>query len=59
MVGDDIRGDIGGAQQAGIAGILVRTGKFRPADLDQDPQPMAVLNSIRDLPAWWTQHFAE
>ncbi len=33
MVGDDIRADIGGAQAAGLGGILVRTGKFRPGDL--------------------------
>ncbi|XP_049813317.1 phospholysine phosphohistidine inorganic pyrophosphate phosphatase-like isoform X2 [Schistocerca nitens] len=32
MVGDDIESDIGGAQACGIAGILVRTGKFRPCD---------------------------
>ena len=28
MVGDDLESDIGGAQAAGMAGILVRTGKF-------------------------------
>lgn len=28
MVGDDIESDIGGAQAAGIRGILVRTGKY-------------------------------
>ncbi|HEX5125107.1 MAG TPA: TIGR01458 family HAD-type hydrolase, partial [Rhodocyclaceae bacterium] len=32
MIGDDLADDIDGAQQAGIAGILVRTGKFRPQD---------------------------
>lgn len=32
LVGDDLRDDIGGAQDAGIAGILVRTGKYRPED---------------------------
>jgi HAD superfamily hydrolase (TIGR01458 family) len=31
MIGDDIRHDVGGAQQAGIRGVLVRTGKFREA----------------------------
>jgi HAD superfamily hydrolase (TIGR01458 family) len=53
MVGDDIRGDIGGAQAAGIRGILVRTGKFQPADLELGIQPAAVISSIAELPAWW------
>jgi HAD superfamily hydrolase (TIGR01458 family) len=29
MVGDDVENDVRGAQRAGIAGILVRTGKYR------------------------------
>ena len=36
LIGDDLTDDIGGAQDAGIAGILVRTGKFRPGD-DENP----------------------
>jgi len=32
MIGDDIIGDVGGAQKAGLRGVLVRTGKFRPRD---------------------------
>ena len=32
MVGDDIVSDVGGAQAAGIRGVQVRTGKFRPQD---------------------------
>lgn len=32
LIGDDLADDIGGAQAAGIPGILVRTGKFRPID---------------------------
>lgn len=32
MIGDDLASDIGGAQGAGIAGVLVRTGKYRPGD---------------------------
>lgn len=32
LIGDDLADDIGGAQAAGIGGILVRTGKYRPAD---------------------------
>lgn len=53
MVGDDIRGDIEGAQKAGLKGVLVRTGKFRPADLELDVQPEGVLDSVAELPAWW------
>jgi len=53
MIGDDIRGDVGGAQQAGIQGILVRTGKFQSGDLGGDIRPDAVLDSIADLPDWW------
>jgi HAD superfamily hydrolase (TIGR01458 family) len=52
MVGDDVEADVGGAKQLGMRGVLVRTGKFRPASLrDADPQPDAVLDSIADLPA--------
>uniref|UniRef100_UPI00358EBA69 phospholysine phosphohistidine inorganic pyrophosphate phosphatase-like n=1 Tax=Myxine glutinosa TaxID=7769 RepID=UPI00358EBA69 len=32
MIGDDLVGDVGGAQNCGLLGILVRTGKFRPED---------------------------
>uniref|UniRef100_A0A674GXE7 Haloacid dehalogenase-like hydrolase domain-containing protein 2 n=4 Tax=Passeriformes TaxID=9126 RepID=A0A674GXE7_TAEGU len=40
MIGDDCRDDVGGAQQAGMRGILVRTGKYRPADEDKiNPGP--------------------
>lgn len=52
MVGDDIRADVEGAQQAGLAGVLVRTGKYTPSDLDAGVSPDAVLDSIADLPAW-------
>ena len=42
MVGDDIEADIGGAKGLGMRGVLVRTGKFRPASLaSADPQPDA------------------
>ena len=29
MVGDDIVGDVEGAQKAGMSGVQVRTGKYR------------------------------
>ena len=53
MIGDDIRGDVGGAQAAGLVGVLVRTGKFRENDLKGDITPDAVLDSVADLPRWW------
>ena len=28
MIGDDCRDDVGGAQNAGMRGILVKTGKY-------------------------------
>ena len=56
MIGDDIRGDIEGAQKAGLRGLLVRTGKYRNSDLSLGIHPHAVLDSIADLPAWWEKH---
>ncbi len=55
MIGDDIRGDIEGAQQAGLHTALVRTGKYRPQDLETGISPDTVLDSVADLPAWWQQ----
>lgn len=48
MIGDDIRGDVGGAQAAGLKGALVRTGKFREADLEGDVRPDVVLDSVAE-----------
>jgi ribonucleotide monophosphatase NagD (HAD superfamily) len=51
MVGDDIESDVLGAQALGITGVLVRTGKFRPSDLDRDTgRPDHVLDDIGQLP---------
>ena len=36
LIGDDLTDDIGGAQAAGLAGLLVRTGKYRPEDEAHD-----------------------
>jgi HAD superfamily hydrolase (TIGR01458 family) len=49
MVGDDIVNDVLGAQTCGLTGILVRTGKFREADL-VNGAPHHVLPSIAELP---------
>jgi phospholysine phosphohistidine inorganic pyrophosphate phosphatase len=56
MIGDGIETDIAGAQQAGLKAALVRTGKFRESDLQGTIKPDVVLDSIRDLPAWWKKH---
>jgi HAD superfamily hydrolase (TIGR01450 family) len=53
MVGDDLDADVLGAQAAGITGILVRTGKFRPEQLDRaNSLPDVVVNTFADLPTW-------
>jgi len=58
IIGDDIAGDVGAAQDCGIRGIQVRTGKFREADLDGGIEPFAVLDSIAELPDWWRENLA-
>jgi len=51
MVGDDVEADVGGALDAGIAGILVRTGKYREEDVRSSGiEPTATVDSIVDLP---------
>jgi HAD superfamily hydrolase (TIGR01458 family) len=49
MIGDDARQDVGGAQKAGIRGVLVRTGKYRPELVTNDVRPDLVLDSIAVL----------
>ncbi len=56
MIGDDIRGDVEGSQNAGIRGLLVRTGKFQQADLEIGIEPYDVIDSVVNLPAWWNSH---
>ncbi|MCB9377601.1 MAG: HAD hydrolase-like protein [Holophagales bacterium] len=53
MVGDDAEFDVAGALAAGVgAGVLLRTGKYRPGDEARyRPPPTLVLDSIADLPA--------
>ena len=58
MIGDDIRGDIEGAQQAGLYAALVKTGKFRPEDLEQNIKPDFVFDSINNLPEWWENNLS-
>jgi HAD superfamily hydrolase (TIGR01458 family) len=51
MVGDDVEADVGGAIDAGLAGVLVRTGKYRE-DLAKASgiDPTATVDSIADVP---------
>jgi HAD superfamily hydrolase (TIGR01458 family) len=53
MVGDDIEEDISGAQKCGLKTVLVRTGKFRPDNVERsDVVPDMVISSIAELPSW-------
>jgi HAD superfamily hydrolase (TIGR01458 family) len=50
VIGDDLESDVGGAQGAGMRGVLVRTGKFREGDLERSSvRPDAVLESVAEL----------
>jgi ribonucleotide monophosphatase NagD (HAD superfamily) len=41
---------VGGGQQAGLKGILVKTGKYRQAYAETSPvKPDLVIDSIKDL----------
>jgi len=52
MVGDDLWGDVAGAQSAGLQGWLVRTGKFRQHVLEKSGvKPDRLLDSIADIAA--------
>lgn len=56
IVGDDIEVDVGGGQAAGLAGILVQTGKYREALVRQSGiRPQHTLASIAELPALVTR----
>ena len=52
MVGDDVESDIGGAQRAGLASILVRTGKYRAdAVRASGIEPTATVDTMAAVPA--------
>jgi len=52
MVGDDIESDIGGALDAGLSAILVRTGKYREDRVrGSGIVPTVVVDTIADVPA--------
>jgi HAD superfamily hydrolase (TIGR01458 family) len=51
MVGDDVEADVGGAMDAGLAGVLVRTGKYREELVRESGiEPTATVDSIADVP---------
>lgn len=51
VVGDDIEADVGGGQQAGLKGVLVRTGKYRRSHAEASTiLPDVTIDSIIDLP---------
>jgi HAD superfamily hydrolase (TIGR01458 family) len=50
MIGDDLEADVGGAIDCGLAGVLVRTGKYREETLEQsDITPTLIWDSIAQL----------
>jgi HAD superfamily hydrolase (TIGR01458 family) len=51
MVGDTLEQDVLPAQQLGLAGILVRTGRYRARE-SETGQPDLILDSLAELPEW-------
>jgi HAD superfamily hydrolase (TIGR01458 family) len=53
MVGDDLESDIAGAQRCGLRTVLVRTGKFRPDEVERSSVvPDGIVSSLAHLPEW-------
>jgi len=51
IVGDDVETDVEGAMRAGLAGILVRTGKYHEGFVHASGvEPTATVDSIADVP---------
>jgi ribonucleotide monophosphatase NagD (HAD superfamily) len=50
MIGDDIETDVGGGKEAGMRGILVRTGKYRKGcEENAVHAPDCIMDSLGDL----------
>jgi len=59
MVGDDLDADVAGAKAVGMRAVLVRTGKFRPDDVEfATSQPDGIVSSIAELPDWLERELA-
>jgi len=57
MVGDDLESDIAGAHAVGMHTVLVRTGKFRPDQVEASRiVPDGIVSSIGHLPDWLERH---
>jgi HAD superfamily hydrolase (TIGR01458 family) len=53
IVGDDVEADIRGGQMHGMRTVLVRTGKFRPDEVEgSGVVPDGILSSVAQLPDW-------
>jgi HAD superfamily hydrolase (TIGR01458 family) len=51
MVGDDVESDVGGALRAGLAGVLVETGKYREDVVRSSGiEPTATVATIAEVP---------
>lgn len=51
MIGDDIEYDVGGAQNAGIGGVLVRSGKYRKErdENHKTVKPFSIVDNLDEL----------
>jgi HAD superfamily hydrolase (TIGR01458 family) len=57
VIGDDVEGDIVGAQRHGMRTVLVRTGKFRPDEVEAlGVTPDGIVSSIAQVPDWLEQN---
>ncbi len=53
MIGDDVEADVGGGMAAGMAGILVKTGKYRPGNEKTiSPAPTFVAEDLAEAADW-------
>ena len=51
VVGDDLESDVAGARAAGMIGVAVRTGKYRPQDEERARREAdVVLDSMAEIP---------
>jgi len=57
MIGDDLESDVVGAHGVGMRTVLVRTGKFRPDEVEASRvRPDGIVSSIAQLPEWLEEH---